>query len=229
VIISSAAAFAGFLLARMTLAHTGIPGISIGAAALFSLIPLAFVSWKRKRRLAKFEEQFPEALNFVSRAMRAGHAFTIGLEMLVADAPEPLRSCFRRVLSSMQLGSPLEVSLAELTQSVPLIDVRFFVSAVLLQQGTGGNLGEILDTMAQIIRERFRVKGSVKAASAHGRITGAVLCLMPPVVGAIMMVISPEYLLKLVHDPLGVKLLYGSAIAQVIGFLCVRKIVRIKV
>ncbi len=161
--------------------------------------------------------------------MRAGHGFSIGLEMLVADTAEPLRSCFRTVLSELQLGSTMEVALDKLTTAAPLIDVRFFVSAVLLQQGAGGNLGEILDSMANIIRERFQVKGHVKAASAHGRVTGMILSLMPIVVAGLLFLISPAYLMLLAEDPIGKKLVIGAGIGQVLGYLFIRKIVNFKV
>jgi tight adherence protein B len=217
--------FAGFLVP----AFSRLP---VGPAILFSLgalIPPFVLFRKRAKRMAKFEEQFPEALNFLSRAMRAGHAFSIGLEMLVADSPEPLVSCFRRVLSDLHLGSPLEVALGKLVMLVPLIDVRFFVSSILLQQGTGGNLSEILDTMAHIIRERFRLKGQVKAASAHGRITGLVLAIMPVAVAILLLFISPAYLMVLVRDHTGRMMLFGAVIGQVVGYVCIRKIVNIKV
>ena len=212
-----------------------IPPLSLNALApyvlaiLTSFIPLMIVLRKRSKRLAKFEEQFPEALNFLSRSMRAGHAFSIGLEMLVADAAEPLGSLFRQMLNDLHLGSSLEVAMGKLAHRVPLIDVRFFVSAVLLQQGTGGNLSEILDTMAKIIRERFQLKGQIKAASAHGKVTGVILALMPVVVAVLLFLASPDYILVLVRDPDGKHLVIGAAIAQVIGFFCIRKIVNIKV
>jgi tight adherence protein B len=212
-----------------------LPGFSRNAATalipavLAGLTPLFIARRKRAKRLAKFEEQFPEALNFLSRSMRAGHAFSIGLEMLVADASEPLGGVFRQMLNDLHLGSSLDTALVTLAESVPLIDVRFFVSAVLLQQGTGGNLAEILDSMSNIIRERFRLKGQVKAASAHGRITGLILSLMPVVVAALSLLISPDYLLVLVRDGDGRKLMIGAVIGQIVGFFCIRKIVDIKV
>ncbi len=198
-----------------------------GAAGV--VIPLLLTVRKRKKRLAKFEEQFPEALNFLSRSMRAGHAFSIGLEMLVADAPEPLASAFRQMLNDLHLGSSLEAAMAKLVASVPLIDVRFFVSAIILQQGSGGNLSEILDSMAQIIRERFRLKGQVKASSAHGRITGLILAVMPVIVAALMFCTSPDYLMVLFRDSDGQKLVIAAGIGQIIGFFVIRKIVNIKV
>ncbi len=205
---------------------------SLGPVILLCLggsIPSLILVRKRAKRFAKFEEQFPEALNFLSRSMRAGHAFSIGMEMLVADSPEPLTSCFRRVLNDLHLGSPLEVALGKLIALVPLIDVRFFVSSIVLQQGTGGNLSEILDSMAHIIRERFQLKGQVKAAAAHGHITGLVLAIMPIIVAALLFFISPGYLMVLFRDPTGKKLLMGAGIGQVIGYLCIRKIVNIRV
>ena len=223
--IGIAGAFVGFVVPPFSL-NSFSPLV---LAPILAATPFLVVLRKRSKRLAKFEEQFPEALNFLSRSMRAGHAFSIGLEMLVADSPEPLAFYFRRLLNDLHLGSNLEFAMGKLVASVPAIDVRFFVSAVLLQQGTGGNLSEILDSMAKIIRERFRLKGQVKAASAHGRITGLILAVMPVIVAAILLFISPDYLLVLVRDPDGKKLVIAAGVAQLVGFLCIRKITNIKV
>ncbi|MBV9404004.1 MAG: type II secretion system F family protein [Acidobacteriaceae bacterium] len=193
------------------------------------LIPLLLVLRKRAKSMRDFEEQFPEALDFLSRSMRAGHGFSVALEMLSADSPDPLGSAFRRISNDLQLGSSLEVALGKLVVLVPLVDVRFFVSSVLLQQETGGNLGEILSKLAFIIRERFRLKGQVKAASAHGRITGLVLVLMPIAVTAIMSVTSPEYLRELAADHVGRIMIYGAIGGQILGFFVIRKITNIKV
>jgi tight adherence protein B len=199
----------------------------LGAAG--ASIPLLIVNYKRSKNLANFEKQFPEALDFLSRSMRAGHGFSIALEMLAADSPDPLGAAFRRISNDLQLGSSLEVSLGKLLWLVPVLDVRFFVSAVLLQQETGGNLGEILNKLAMIIRERFRLKGAVKAASAHGRITGLVLLLMPVAVTLIMMVASPQYLVDLAADKTGRMLIYGACAGQVVGYFVIKKIINIKV
>jgi tight adherence protein B len=149
--------------------------------------------------------------------------------MLAADSPDPLATSFRRISNDLQLGSSLEVSLGKLLLLMPLVDVRFFVSSVLLQQETGGNLGEILSKLALIIRERFRLKGQVKAASAHGRITGLVLVLMPVVVTMLMMISAPQYLADLAADKTGRIMIYGAAIGQVVGYLVIKKITNIKV
>lgn len=222
---AGAGAFIGLVIPPFCFNHYSPVVLSL----LLVWVPFLIVRRKRAKRLSAFEEQFPEALNFLSRSMRAGHGFTIGLEMLVADSPEPLRSCFRLVLSDLQLGSNFEVALSKLAEIAPLIDVRFFISSVILQQGSGGNLGEILDSMAQIIRDRFRLKGQVKAASAHGRITGLILSLMPAAVALVLFFLSPAYLGVLFYDPTGKKLLIASAVGQVVGYFVIRKIVSFKV
>lgn len=228
IVVSAICCGAGLLVGLKV--HLVSPALSAGAFALLgSLIPLLLVLRKRAKSIAAFEEQFPEALDFLSRSMRAGHGFSVALEMLGTDSPDPLGSAFRRVSNDLQLGSSLEVALSKLNILVPIVDVRFFVSSVLLQQETGGNLGEILSKLAFIIRERFRLRGQVKAASAHGRITGVVLVLMPLGVTGFMMMTSPEYIHELVIDDLGKKLVYGAVIGQIIGYFVIRKITNIKV
>src|SRR5579875_960377 len=164
IMLSLGAAIAGSLLGlKLPLVHDPEAGATFGAL-LGASLPFLMVRRQRAKNLAAFEKQFPEALDFLARSMRAGHAFSIALDMLSQDAPDPLGSAFRRVSNDMQLGSSLEASLKRLSTLMPLVDVRFFVSSVLLQQETGGNLGEILSKLAYVIRERFRVKGEVKAA-----------------------------------------------------------------
>ena len=207
--------------------YRGFSSLLLGTLA--ALLPLLVILRKRSKILAKFEQQFPEALDFISRSMRAGHGFTIALEMLAADSPEPLGSAFQRVCNDLQLGSSLEVALNKLVVLMPLVDVRFFISSVLVQQETGGNLGEILTKLSQVIRARFRLKGQVKAVSAQGRMTGLVLLLMPVFVTLALMFLNPKYLVGLVTDPVGRMLVYGAVVGQAIGYLVIRKIVDIKV
>jgi tight adherence protein B len=206
------------------------PEVSAAAlGVLGALCPLLLVLRKRKKAIAAFEEQFPEALDFLSRSMRVGHGFTIGLEMLGVDSPDPLGAAFRRVSNDLQLGSPLEIALGKLVVLMPLVDVRFFVSSVLLQQETGGNLAEILTKLSYVIRERFRLKGQVKAVSAHGRITGLVLLLMPIAVTAFIMLTNPTYLTTFASDKTGRIMIYGAIFGQIIGYFVIKKIVNIKV
>ena len=216
-----------------------IAGYKIGlvipllTAAVFATaaasIPFVMLLWKRKRVFKAFEEQLPEALDFLSRSIRAGHGFTVALEMLATDSPDPLGSAFRKVSNDMQLGSSLEVALKKMGVMLPMIDVRFFVSAVILQQETGGNLGEILNKLAHIIRERFRLKGAVRAASAHGRITALVLTLMPLGVTMFMLLLNPGYIQGMLAVDIGRYLIYGAALGQVVGWLIIQKIVNIRV
>jgi tight adherence protein B len=199
-------------------------GAFIGAA-----LPFAVVYQKREKRLAKIEEQFPESLEFVARAMRAGHAFSVALEMLHKEFPEPISGEFRRTFEEQNLGLPLEVALEKLGQRVPLLDVHFFVSAVLLQKRTGGNLAELLENLAYLIRERFKLRGQVRAISAHGRISGLVLSSIPMAVAIIMFFTNQDYIMFFVNDPTGKILLVACVSLQFLGFLTIRKIIEIEV
>jgi len=199
------------------------------AAALLGFTPWFYISHKASRRLARFEESFPEALDFLARAMKAGYAFTVSLGMLDKNAPEPLRSEFARVYSEQNLGESLPVVLTHLTERVPLVDVRLFVSAVMLQRETGGNLGEILVKLAMVIRERFRLRGQVRSASAHGRITALILTVMPIACAAGMSLVAPGYLAGMAGDSIGRYLILGAVMAQAAGYLVMKRIVNIKV
>jgi tight adherence protein B len=172
---------------------------------------------------------FPEGLEFLARSMRAGHAFTVSLELIHSEFRDPLASEFRRVFDEQNLGLPLEVAFQKLAERVPLMDVRFFVSAVLLQKRTGGNLAELLDKLAYLIRERFKLRGRIRAISAHGRMTGTVLSLIPVAVGLIMSWINRDLIMFFFTDELG-KLMLGAALGlQLLGYLIIRKIVAIEV
>jgi tight adherence protein B len=217
------------LLSVMLPALFAWPGTSSAAAIIFAAAPYYYLRRKRTRRLAAFEEQFPEALDFLARSMRAGHAFTISLRMASEDLPDPLGLEFRTLFNEQNLGAPLDTALSGLAERVPLLDVRFFVSAVVLQKQTGGNLGEILTRLAQIIRGRFQLKGQVKAASAHARVTALVLTILPAATAVLMMMAAPAYLQSMLNDPDGKKLIAGSIVGQIVGQLVIRKIIRIKV
>ncbi len=202
---------------------------AIGFALILGLAPYFYVTRKRAKRLSAFEEQFPDALDFLARAMRAGHAFSVSLEMLSDESPEPLGKEFRQVFNEQNLGAPIEVALQNLAARVPLLDVSFFVSAVMLQKETGGNLSEILTKLAYVIRERFQLKGQVKAASAHGRVTGLVLTIMPIVLMFALLIVAPGYLQGMAKDPDGKWIILGAIVGQVLGFYFIRRIVNIKV
>jgi tight adherence protein B len=207
-----------------------VPELSSAALAVaFALVPLFYVRRKRKKRLLEFEKQFPDALDFLARALKAGHAFSASLEMLASETPEPLQGEFWKVYHEQTLGAPLSEVLRHLAERVPLVDVRFFVSAVVMQRESGGNLGEILTNLARVIRERFRLKGKVKAASSHGRFTAAVLTLLPVATALVLMAAQPVLFLQMAHDPIGKDMLAFAIVAQIVGLLVMRKIVNFKV
>ncbi len=206
------------------------PGWSAAGVGLFGFfLPYLWVRRMRSKRMGQFEEQFPEALDFLARAMRAGHAFSIALEMLSEETAPPLGQEFRKVFNEHNLGLPIETALRNLAQRVPLLDVKFFVSAVLLQRETGGNLSEILTNLAHVIRERFKLKGQVRSASAHGRITGLILTMMPIALMLGLMVVAPKYLQSMADDPDGRMIILVVIIGQLLGHFFIRKIVNIKV
>jgi tight adherence protein B len=224
-LLGAVCAFAGYYFRPLISVMWSAAGLGVFGA----MLPYMRVRRARTKRMNAFEEQFPEALDFLARAMRAGHAFSISMEMLADETPPPLGQEFKKVFNEHNLGLPIETALQNLTKRVPLIDVGFFVSAVLLQRETGGNLAEILTKLAAVIRDRFKVKGQVRAASAHGRITGSILTLMPVALMMGLMLIAPGYLPGMAKDPDGIKLIYGAIAGIVLGHLCIRKIVNIKV
>ena len=199
--------------------------LAAGAGAM----PFWLVVRKRKSRLRRFEEIFPDTLEFVSRSMRAGHAFSVSLEMIHREFPEPVSSEFRRTFEEHNLGLPIEVALQKLSNRVPSLDVQFFVSAVLLQKRTGGNLAEILDKLAYVIRERFKLRGRIRSVSAHGKMTATALSCIPIAVAVLMFYTNPDYVKFFFEDDIG-NIMLGSAVAlQLIGYLIMQQIVKIEV
>ena len=197
--------------------------------ALAGMMPLMMVKKKRSKRLGALEAQLPDALDFLSRSMRAGHAFSISLEMVGEEIHDPLGQEFRSLFNEQNLGASLDRALMNFARRVPLPDVRFFSSAVLLQRQTGGNLSEILNRLSHIIRERFRLKGQVKAASAHGRLTATILTLLPIATLGGLILTSPGYLDPMLNDPTGRQICALGVMAQFVGNFFIRKIIRIKV
>jgi tight adherence protein B len=200
-----------------------LPGLLAG------LLPLGVVARKRSKRLWKFESQFPESLEFIARSMRAGHAFSVSLEMLHREFQEPLAGEFRRAFEEHNLGLPLDAALQKLAKRVPLLDVHFFVSAVLLQKRTGGNLAEILDKLATVIRERFKLRGKIRAISAHGRMTGMALSMIPVGVGAMMFIVNSDYVTFFITDEVGNYMAITALLLQVLAYVTIQKIVDIEV
>jgi tight adherence protein B len=205
------------------------PAIAWAALVIGGFIPYAVVSYRRQKRFEKIEELFPEAIDTVARAVRAGHAFTTALEMISSEVSEPLAGEFRKLYEEQKFGMPVRDALMNLTERVPLVDVKFFVTAVMLQRETGGNLAEILDNLSYVIRERFKIQRQVRVHTAQGRLTMALLMAMPPAVVAILAVFSPEFVRPLFYDPIGHTLLVVSLVLQTIGYFVIRRIIKIQV
>src|SRR5580698_4581568 len=217
---------AGFIAGWM---FTSSVAIATGLAAVCAGAPVLWIYRKRKARLHRFEELFPDALEFVSRSMRAGHAFSVSLEMIHREFQEPVAGEFRRTFEEHNLGLPIEIALQKLATRVPSLDVHFFVSAVLLQKRTGGNLAEILDKLAYVMRERVKLRGRIRAVSAHGRMTATALSCIPIAVAVLMFYTNPDYVKFFFTDEIGNYMLGGAIFLQIVGYLIMRKIVNIEV
>lgn len=193
------------------------------------LMPYSYASYMRGRRFRKFEELFPEAIDTLTRAVRAGHAFTTALELIANELSEPIASEFRKLFEEQKFGLPVRDALLNLTERVPLVDVKFFVTAVMLQRETGGNLAEILDNLSYMIRERFKIMRQVRVYTAQGRLTMMLLMGMPPIIVACMLVMNPDFIRPLFADPIGHTLIVAGITLQTIGYFVIRKIIRIQV
>ena len=227
IVLSSA--FAALLGAIAAWQLTQQVFLSVGVSLLSGITPLMFLKHAASRRVAKFEEQFPEAIDLIARALRAGHAFTTGLAMVADEVEEPVRTEFRLLHDRQNYGMPLPDALKSLAVRVPLLDARFFATAVLTQRESGGNLSEVLDNLSKLIRERFKLKRQVRTLSAHGRITGWVLAALPLALAAIMFVIAPTHIGLLFTDPLGVRMIVVAGLLQVVGFIAMQRIVNIEI
>lgn len=218
----------GYFVSYMVLPD-GFQQLAWLVALVASVLPIVYIRRKRSSRLRKFEEIFPESLEFVARSMRAGHAFSVSLEMIHREFQEPLAGEFRRAFEEHNLGLPLDTALEKLAKRVPSLDVHFFVSAVLLQKRTGGNLAEILDKLAYVIRERFKLRGKIRAISAHGKMTGSALTCIPIGVAGLMFLSNPDYVKFFINDETGRMMLAAAVAFQLIGYGVIRKIVAIEV
>jgi len=219
----------------------GIAGVAFGAVlgiyvallpvvALFlGSLPLLWVLFRRRRRLKAFAAQLPDALEMLSRSLRAGQSLGFGFNMVGEEMSAPIGKEFGRVFEEQNLGVPLEETLESLTDRIPNLDLKFFTTAVILQRQTGGDLAEILDKIGGLIRDRFRIWGQVQALTGEGRLSGVVLLALPFVLFMAVYQLNPDYLMVLFTEPMGKKMLAGAIFMQVLGALVIRKIVNIKV
>ena len=213
----------------LVLLFSGFPQFAWLGALLGAFLPYSYASYKRTKRFQKFEEIFPEAIDTLARAVRAGHAFTTALELIANEIAEPVASEFRKLFEEQKFGLPVRDALVNLTERVPLVDVKFFVTAVMLQRETGGNLAEILDNLSYVIRERFKIMRQVRVHTAQGRMTMMLLMGLPPVIIVTMQAMNPSFIRPLFQDPIGHALIVVGITLQTIGYFVIRKVIQIQV
>jgi tight adherence protein B len=202
--------------------------IALAVGACTSAVPYLWVRRARSSRLWKFEEQFPEGIDLISRALRAGHTFQTGLKMVADELAAPVGIEFRLLYDRQSFGMPLVEALRDFAERTPVLDAKFFATAVLTQREAGGNLAEVLDNLSTVIRERFKVKRQIRVISAHGRITGWILACLPPTLGTVFAFVNREHMQLLWTDPLGLKMLYAAIGLQVVGVLIIRQILKLE-
>jgi tight adherence protein B len=203
--------------------------LGVASGILLASVPNAYVNFRRRVRVRRFMSHFPDALEMFARSLRAGHAFTGAIQMVAQEMTDPVGPEFQKVFDEQNLGVPMKDALLGLTERVDSLDVKFFVTSVLIQRETGGNLAEIIDKIAYVVRERFRIEGQVKVYTAQARMTGMILTLLPIGVALVINLVNPEFLKPLWFERMG-RIMVGVALAmQVAGGLAIRKIIRIKI
>src|SRR6476661_7321580 len=207
----------------------GFPQFALVGLFLGAFLPYSYANYKRAKRFQKFEELFPEAIDTLARAVRAGHAFTTALELIASEIAEPVASEFRKLYEEQKFGLPVRDALINLTERMPLVDVKFFVTAVMLQRETGGNLAEILDNLSYVIRERFKIMRQVRVHTAQGRMTMMLLMGLPPIIVVTMHVLNPTFVQPLFDDPIGHLLIVVGITLQTVGYFVIRRIIQIQV
>jgi tight adherence protein B len=205
------------------------PVVAWVAFILGGILPYSYITYKRNKRFQRFEELFPEAIDTLARAVRAGHAFTVALEMISNEVSEPVASEFRKLFEEQKFGLPVRDALMNLADRVPLVDVKFFVTAVMLQRETGGNLAEILDNLSYVIRERFKIMRQVRVYTAQGRLTMSLLMGLPPIIVVTMLTLNPSFIRPLFADPIGHVLVVAGITLQTLGYFVIRRIIQIQV
>ncbi|WP_425614589.1 type II secretion system F family protein [Anatilimnocola sp. NA78] len=206
-----------------------VPLVFAPLGLVLGVCPFIYFYMRRGRRLAKFAKQLPEALELISRALRAGHSLAAGFKLCADEMGAPIGTEFERCYEAQNLGQPLEDAIEEMTDRVPNLDLRFFATAVILQRQTGGDLAEILDKIGHLVRERYKIYGMIQALTGEGRLSGSVLLGLPPCLAIVMWRLNPGYLGTLFTDPMGHQMLAGGIVLQFLGALVIRKIVNIKV
>jgi tight adherence protein B len=192
-------------------------------------LPFLHVFWKRSKRLHQFLSLLPDALDLMSRALQAGHAFAESLHMIATEMPEPIATEFRKTYEEQNLGLSLKLALENMSERIPLLDLRICITAILIQRETGGNLAEVLEKVAHTIRERFRILEDLKTLTTSSRMSAWILCGLPIFIAVAVTIMNPEYMSVLWNDPRGHRLLFVAVVLQITGMLVIRKILRIKI
>jgi len=208
---------------------TGLWLLRLLLAVAIGFIPVLYIMRVRARRLRKFEEQLPDAIDLFTRTMRAGHNIHSGLETMAAETADPVRMEFRKLVEELALGSQVEPALHGLGQRVPLIDLKFFITALILQRQTGANMVAVLENLATLVRERLNMAEKLKAHTAQQRFSAGLLCVLPVVVGLAFWILKPEYTALLWTDPVGQKFFTYAIISEIVGILIIRKIANVRV
>ena len=203
--------------------------VALGAGGLAATVPLMLALRKRGKRLRKFDEQLPEALDLMSRALRAGHAFPSAMQMVAEEGPDPIAAEFQTTFEEINYGVAVSDALMNLATRLPSIDLRYFVIAVLLQRETGGNLSELLDNLATLIRERFKLLGKIRVLSAEGKLSAYILLGLPFVTAGMILIVNPGFMSVLWTDPIGLNLVFGALFMMVVGAFVMSRIVKIRV
>ncbi len=227
-----------FVLLSLVLAVVGLAIASIMNSELYAMLlmtllvgilPLMYIRQQRKQRFKNFQGQLPDALDLVSRSLRAGHAFSVGMKMVGDEFPDPIGPEFNRVVEEISFGIDVAEALKNLSTRIECVDLRFFITTLIVQRETGGNLAEILESISRLIRQRFELLGKVAALSAEGKLSGIVLILLPFAIGALLWFLNPAYMTLLITDPMGQDMLMMSGLLMVFGAFMMKKMINIKV
>ena len=225
--LSPLLALAGYLAGRAALDGGEILPLSL--AVILGYVPFAYVLLKKKKRMRKFEKQFPEALELIARTLRAGQALSGGLSIVSEEFDDPLGTEFERLLDEINYGVAAPEALQNLAARVDYPDVRFFVVAVVIQRESGGNLSEIIENIAYVVRERFKLMGKIRVLSAEGKYSALILCLLPFLVGFMIYLLNRDYMMLLIEDPLGKYMIGTGLVMMLLGVIVIRQMIQIKV
>jgi|LQYC01.1.fsa_nt_gi tight adherence protein B len=226
ILLSLFLAFTGLYLGSVLLHHRVL---GAAGAAILGAAPYLYLNYKKHKRMGRFERQLPEALELIARSLKAGHAFSGGLQMVAEEFPDPAGTEFGKAFDEINYGVGVSQALKNLAERVDVADLKFFVVSVIIQRETGGNLAEILENISYLVRERFKLVGHVKGLTAEGRLSATILCILPFVMAFVLFLINPEYMKTLFDDPLG-PVLIGSALFMIfLGIIAMKRITKIRV